>query len=139
MYTVDMKSIFLGHFEKYPRMQIQDMVKLIYQNEFGGGHFISDEKESLKRLSAELTNIMRKVNEAHHTDLFTRIGNGLCRLDIIKANSIGLDFPTINKFFVNTANDFKGSIEELEKKLEILRGVVVVDFYPLQIESWMII
>ena len=117
----DFKNILLEHYTEYPKMQIQDMVKLIYQNEFGGGHFISDEKESLQRLTAELTNVKEVVNEAHHTDLITEIGDGLCRIDIIKANSMGLDSSTINKIFVNTANDIKGSMKEFEAKLEILR------------------
>ena len=68
----DFKNILLEHYMKHPKMQIQDMVKLIYQNEFGGGHFISDEKESLQRLTSELTNIKEDINEAHHTDLFIK-------------------------------------------------------------------
>ena len=34
-------------------MELTDMVKLLYQNEFGPGHMISDESESLKRLTEE--------------------------------------------------------------------------------------
>ena len=40
-------------------MQLQDMVKLIYQNEFAGGHMIADEKESLKRLEDEFEAIKK--------------------------------------------------------------------------------
>lgn len=36
--------------EKYPQMKAQDIIKLIYQNEFGGGHMIDDPETSLKRL-----------------------------------------------------------------------------------------
>lgn len=34
-------------------MQAQDAVKLLYQSEFGGGHMIADEAESLRRLEEE--------------------------------------------------------------------------------------
>lgn len=32
---INLESVLLKHYELYPEMQIQDMVKLIYQNEFG--------------------------------------------------------------------------------------------------------
>jgi hypothetical protein len=33
----DLKNILLKQYKLYPKMQIQDMVKLIYQNEFASG------------------------------------------------------------------------------------------------------
>ena len=42
-------------------MQIQDMVKLIYQNEFAGGHMIKNEKDSMKRLYEEYTAIDKAI------------------------------------------------------------------------------
>ena len=33
-----MKEILLAHLKQYPQMQLQDVVKLLYQSEFGGGH-----------------------------------------------------------------------------------------------------
>ena len=38
------QNILIEHNQRYPHMVIQDFVKLIYQNEFGGGHLISDHK-----------------------------------------------------------------------------------------------
>ena len=32
-----MREILIRHWEHYPRMEAQDLVKLIYQSEFGGG------------------------------------------------------------------------------------------------------
>ena len=37
-----MKTILLTHAARYPLMEPRDAVKLIYQNEFGGGHLIRD-------------------------------------------------------------------------------------------------
>ena len=36
-----MKEILLAHLKQYPQMQLQDVVKLLYQSEFGGGHMIT--------------------------------------------------------------------------------------------------
>ena len=38
------------HLDRYPKMQPQDVVKLLYQGEFGPGHMIKDPAASLKRL-----------------------------------------------------------------------------------------
>ena len=40
-------KILRAHAEKYPLMRPQDAVKLVYQNEFGGGHLIVDYDWSL--------------------------------------------------------------------------------------------
>ena len=39
--------ILASHAERYPLMEPTDAVKLIYQNEFGGGHLIRDEESCL--------------------------------------------------------------------------------------------
>ena len=48
-----MKNMLLKHYEAYPKMQLIDAVKLAYQSEFGGGHMIKSETESLQRLKDE--------------------------------------------------------------------------------------
>ena len=37
-----LQEVILWHQQRYPRMQIRDLVKLVYQNEFAGGHMIAD-------------------------------------------------------------------------------------------------
>ena len=39
--------------KRYPQMECTDAVKLIYQNEFGGGHLIRDEAACLSYLRRE--------------------------------------------------------------------------------------
>ena len=43
----ELKAILITHAKRYPLMQPRDAVKLIYQNEFGGGHLICDEEACL--------------------------------------------------------------------------------------------
>ena len=42
-----MKEILLEHFHRYPQMQLQDAVKLLYQSEFGGGHMITSPEKNV--------------------------------------------------------------------------------------------
>ena len=49
-----MEQVFLSHFARYPELEPQDAVKLLYQASFGGGHLIADEDAAFQRLKAEL-------------------------------------------------------------------------------------
>lgn len=117
---MDLKEVLLMHGELYPRMQIQDMVKLVFQNEFGGGHLVRDEHASLHNLLAEWERIRlagRKPPGYHFVD----IGNGLCRLDLSVLNDTGVSPETVNRFFTNTAREIKGTLEGFERKLGVLK------------------
>ena len=43
----ELEKILQDHAKRYPQMEPTDGVKLIYQNEFGGGHLIKDENACL--------------------------------------------------------------------------------------------
>lgn len=110
----------LRHFNKYPKMKIQDLVKLVYQNEFAGGHFVENENESLERLKAEIRNLTDdKIKD--EKPVFEDIGNGLVRLYLNNVPGCGADLKTINRFFVATSNSVHGSTENFEKKADVLR------------------
>ena len=49
-----MKEILRDHFYKYPKMQIQDAVKLLFQSEFGPGHLLSNTDYARKLLVDEI-------------------------------------------------------------------------------------
>ena len=103
-------------------MGIRDMVKLIYQGEFAGGHLIESEEDSLRRLEDEIEQVGKSGHSApENADLFENIGSGLCRLNLHGLCETGISVETVNKFFVNTANSVSGSIDRYEEKLGVLR------------------
>ena len=70
-----LKDILLSAYFNYPLIQMEDMIKLIYQNEFGGGHLITNPTNSLNYLCKEYDSITTPL-----TERFESIGNGLYRL-----------------------------------------------------------
>lgn len=126
-----LEEVLLKHYNCYPKMQIQDMVKLIYQNEFGGGHLIKNKDDSLLKLEEEFCLLRRYSSNIniHVSELFEDIGNNLLRLNLFsilkkknnKENNTCIELSTINNFFVNTANSISGKKERFEEKLEILK------------------
>ncbi len=130
--------MLLRQYDLYPRMQIQDIIKLIYQNEFAGGHMINNEDDSLRRLQDEC----RSLEQQHlcskgkrSIEAFESIGNDLCRLHLLALKDNDISLKTVNKFFINTANLNKGSIQSFEEKLDMLKLCCKKDLLPYSIEE----
>lgn len=84
------------HLARYPKMQKQDKEKLAFQYSFGPGHLVTDEQESLRRLTDEY--------QPEKIELSIPIGNRLCRINI---GAVAPRFLVLlNKMFVHTANTF---------------------------------
>ena len=66
------------HASKYKEMMPQDAVKLIYQNEFGGGHLIQDEEACLRYLRREYEATPKNPAVPQQES----IGNGICRVNL---------------------------------------------------------
>lgn len=49
-----LRTFWPHHLAAYPLMRPEDAYKLAYQSEFGGGHMVTDEQESLLRIEREL-------------------------------------------------------------------------------------
>lgn len=120
-----MKEILLKNCAKYPQMQVQDAVKLLYQSEFGGGHMISDIGKSLDRICEEsLKNASqfdkdRQKSINYKSEPYEFIGNGICRI-YLSALDDGLRPETLNQMFVWTAKHKTGTVAGFERKLEVL-------------------
>ena len=115
---ITLEDCILEHIKRYPEMEIQDVVKIVFQSEFGGGHMIKDPSDSLNRLYRNMK-ISKKLRGGLPV-YFELIGNRLGRLylDGIDAH---LSLETVNRFFVNTAARVNSDRESFEKKLDRLR------------------
>ncbi|NLJ90531.1 MAG: hypothetical protein GX323_06470 [Clostridiales bacterium] len=135
---INFKNILIDHFNKYPKMEIQDIVKLIYQSEFAGGHLIANKDESLKFLEEELISISN--NPVYKSQpVFENIGGDIYRLNLVPAVRAGLSLSTINNLFVQTANSNKGTVSNFEKKLGLLIDLCkegVLPFNRLEVDNY---
>ena len=74
----ELERILRQHAKRYPLMQPTDAVKLIYQNEFGGGHLIRDEQACLNYLRREYDSVEKDPD----MPLCEEIGNGISRVNL---------------------------------------------------------
>lgn len=90
-------SIFKHHLEKYPLMQIQDIIKLIYQQALGSGHLAPSFKDTYYRVESERNQSMPTINLSN---IFEPIGNSRFRLHLNAPGSDLIKTETIANLFL---------------------------------------
>lgn len=109
------EQILRSHAARYPLMQPQDGVKLIYQNEFGGGHLIRDEAAFRRYLRAEY------AATAHDpaAQPYEPLGNGIYRVHLAALGPE--DLEPLAEAFLRSAKAHTGSLPSFLQKLELLK------------------
>ena len=132
----ELSHILTAHAQTYPLMRPQDAVKLIYQNEFGGGHLITDTTASLKRLRAEYTGVTHDPS----VPLWEDIGNGLVRVMLTALDITQYPLETLNENFARSAALHTGNREVFAQKLDVLRELTrqgVFTFSPEELDAYL--
>ena len=111
----ELRAILITHAKRYPLMQPTDAVKLIYQNEFGGGHLIRDEEACLNYLRREYTSVAKDPT----VPLYEDIGNGIIRVNLAAVKPE--DLEQLGRAFIDSAAKHKGTMDRFLNKLEVLR------------------
>ena len=124
-----LEDILLQHFDRYPKMEPQDAVKLIYQHAFGPGHLIRDEKKAFAFLQQELAGAGEPLPwEA----LYESIGNGLCRLNLRPCKAKGIPAEAILRLFLETANGTEGDKKKFISGIHALQKLAEEDETPFE-------
>ena len=111
----ELRAILIAHAKRYPLMQPTDAVKLIYQNEFGGGHLIRDEEACLNYLRREYADLEKDPT----APLCEDIGNGIIRVNLAAVKPE--DLEQLGRAFIDSAAKHKGAMDRFLNKLEVLR------------------
>ena len=126
-----LREILLTHAGRYPLMEPTDAVKLIYQNEFGGGHLIRDVDSCLNYLRREYAS----VTQSPDAPLMEDIGNGMFRVFLNALDHSGYTLEQLGKDFLRSAAIHRGSKEQFLSKLEILQQLTKEGKMPFSPES----
>ncbi len=126
----------IRHTARYPKLTAQDVIKLAFQNEFGGGHLIADPAESLARLKQEYTTIRHDFSE----EIYEDIGNGLARVMLGAIDDKKYPLEELNDKFVRSATEHTGDKRSFRTKLGIAleaadRGLF--DFMPCDLKRFL--
>jgi len=126
----ELRQILLSHAARYPKMEPRDAVKLIYQNEFGGGHLIRDEESCLSYLRREYESVAQSP-----ADLTEDIGNGLVRVHLAALDANGYTPDQLGRDFIRSAALHTGSRDRFLQKLELLRQMTETGVLPFSLAA----
>ncbi len=127
------ERILIYHVKRFPLMQPADCIKLLYQNEFGGGHLVSDSRASQRRLLEELAT----VAPDERIPFTVPIGNGLVRVNLAAG---GLSPEQLNEAFVSSSRLLSGNLESFKTKLDVLQKLVgqgAFAFSPAELSDYL--
>ena len=125
----ELEKILLRHARRYPAMEPTDAVKLIYQNEFGGGHLIRDPQAALNYLRREYA----AVASAPESPLAEDIGGGITRIFLAALPETELE--RLWQCFLLSAETHRGSMDSFLSKLALLRAVTFQGSMPFSMEA----
>lgn len=98
----DLDAYLSAFIARYPVSEPQDLMKLLYQREFGCGHMVSDEARCLKMLEAEYQTAARGET------LLEDIGGGYSRLYLGSARDAGYAPGLLSRVFFLSAQKKSG-------------------------------
>jgi hypothetical protein len=125
----ELKAILIAHAKRYPLMQPTDAVKLIYQNEFGGGHLIRDEQACLNYLRREYA----AVEKDPTAPLYEDIGNGIIRVNLAAVKPE--DLEQLGQDFIASAAKHKGTLDSFLNKLEVLQTLTTEGVFAFDLDA----
>lgn len=127
-----MIGVLRAHIRRYPKMELADALKLLYQSEFAGGHLIKSDAESFARLEQE--SLTAQPCPAF-SGAFEDIGGGLCRAHMARTKALGIGMQTLHRLFAATARFVRGSTESFEQKLSIIYADCAAGTLPFSAED----
>ena len=131
-----MRSILLTHARRYPLMEPRDAVKLIYQNEFGGGHMIRDESACLDFLRHEY----ESVKQCPDLPILEEIGSEIVRVNLAALDRHGYPLVSVGTAFLLSAAVHQGNLDSFLHKLSTLKELTEegkMPFSPKDLETYL--
>ena len=107
-----MKEILALHRQKYPEMEVQDAIKLMFQSEYGPGHLIADKTKAKEFLLKEMKETQNDKVE------IVPVSEHLVRFHLGKMPEEAAD--DVLSAMIQSAESVSGSQAGLEKKLMLL-------------------
>lgn len=101
------------HLRRYPRMQLEDIYKLLHQAALGPGHAVKDKADALARLEAEAASLSDGPEEPVQ-DVISPDGK-LVRVHLRPFLAAGGRLDDLCGAFVDTANTYPASPDKLAK------------------------
>ena len=117
------RKLLLEQYRKYPKMQIADVFKYLFQSVFGCGHMVADERAAEDYIKRELADCQSTDDEAEELD------GGYFRAPLALLKK-GMSEKTLARIFCLSAEKAHGGRKELESRLNVAKELVGEGLLP---------
>jgi hypothetical protein len=106
----DLRGFLTDYVKKYPKSELTDIYKLLYQGVYGVGHLIKSEKEAMGYLTEEMNTMAPLSGEALTESC--RPDGAMIRVNLRPFKAAGLDPGLLLRAMLETAGNTKGTADE---------------------------
>ena len=117
----------------YPALELTDLVKALYQAEFGGGHLIQDPERAKAWLAEEMTGCARPAS-GHCSPQSEQLG-AFSRVHLLPAREMGMPADTLFSLFMRSAREPAGDMAAFQAQLDCLQDMAAAHELPLVPEA----
>ncbi|MBQ3572900.1 MAG: hypothetical protein IJA15_08735 [Clostridia bacterium] len=110
-------SLILKQVKTYPKLELQDLFKFLFQSSFGCEHLISSKQKAEQYISEEYSRLLHKKSNVEKLDgNYSRVHLGIL--------SKGLTSSTLATLFYLSAKKEENGIANLKTKLDVLKKMI---------------
>lgn len=123
-------ELLIMHCQNYPKLQIQDIFKFLYQSSFGCEHLVSDPET--------VTNYIQKEYESisgYKQPVVEQLDGAYCRVPLSYLKH-GLSAHTLGKLFLASAKKESKGKEDLIQKLKVAKELVYEKRLPFSQDEY---
>ena len=106
-------ALLKEHFQRYPLLQPQDVLKFLHQSTFGCGHLIASPTAAAEYIRQEM------LQCADSTERIEDLDGAFCRVHLSYIKKLGVSADTVAKLLTHSAQKPCGNEEGLEERLNI--------------------
>ena len=138
------RELLIMHYQAYPKLQIQDIFKFLYQSAFGCEHLVSSCETVTEYIQKEYDTITlnhvitaESVNGTGDSVTVEPLDGGYCRVPLF-CLSQGLTANTLGRLFYLSSKKEKNGLSNLLEKLRIAQALVlenILPFSPVEFEK----
>ena len=119
------KEYILNQFKIYPKLELQDLMKFLYQSCFGCEHLVSDFSTVKSNIEHELQDNKDSFNSIEELD------GDYVRIHL----NYGLNVNTLSTLFIRSCQQEENGIKQLEDKIQILLELIFDNTLPFSFEE----
>jgi len=127
-------ALLTGQCDRWPRLTAQDLVKALYQAEFGCGHFVSDRERGLQWLIQEEKELGSAAREAM-PPFIEPLGKDFCRVHLAHMKEQGLSHETLFSLFALSAEAPSGDLTHFTRLLDEAAALIESGALPVDREE----